>query len=109
MGGSICVVSDIVGINTIWEAKDRLHVSTARHTRECSTRSRVPVFWAIAIAPPCYRSDFLVDIGLALGSSVTSYGVKVWRERDLCMIDLFVVCLECRRINLCVVVPIHVV
>ena len=84
-------------------------MSTAGRPRECGAGPAVAILGAIAVTPPRDSRDLFVDILLALGTGVTCNGVEVLGERDLGVINLLVVGLEGRRIDLGVVVSVDVV
>ena len=58
---------------------------------------------------PSYRSDFLVDICLALGTSVACNSIEILGEWDRRLVYLLIVCLERGWVYLRVVITVHVV
>ena len=105
----VCVVGDLIGVYTVREAEDDLHVGTACLTWEGGARPGAAVLGPVAVAPPRYGRDLLVDVGLRLGAGITRYSTEVPWEWYLRMVDLLVVSLECCGIDLGVVVAVDVV
>lgn len=103
------MVCEVIYIHAVWEAENDLHMRAASYPRESRSRPAIPVLGPVAIAPPCYTGDLLVNISLACGSSAACNGVEVPRKRDLSVVDVLIVSLECCRVDLGVIVSIHVV
>jgi hypothetical protein len=108
MSSRIRMIRKMIRIHTVWESENSLHVRTASHSWERSTRSVIPVFGA-GIAPPSDSCDAFIDVGLAFRGCVAGYGVEVWREWDFGFIDVFVVGFECCGVDFSVVVSVYVV
>lgn len=102
------MIRKMIRINTIWEAKNSLHMRGASHSWEGGSWSSIPVFGS-GITPPCDSSDVLVDVGLAFGGCVAGYGVEIGRERDLRFVNVLVVRLEGGGEDLCVIVAVYIV
>jgi len=87
---SVAVLGDIAGVHAIRESENGLDVSRAGDLGESGPRSLRPVLGTI-FAPPSESIDVFVDIGLAFGGGISSYGEKVLREGNLGLVDVFVI------------------
>jgi hypothetical protein len=84
-------------------------VGAAGRPREGGAGPEVAVLGPVAVAPPGYGGDLLVDVGLAFGGGVAGYGVEIGREGDLGVVDLFVVGFEGGGEDLGVGVAVYIV
>jgi hypothetical protein len=103
------MVREMTQIHTVWKAENDLHMRAAGDSRERSSRPTISVFRPIAIAPPSYTGDLLVNVGLGCGGSAASNGVEVSREGNLSVVNILIICLEGCRIYLSVIASIDII
>ena len=84
-------------------------MGTAGRPRERSSGPAITIFRPVAIAPPGDGSNVLINIVLTFGRSVASYSVEVGGEWNLGVVDLLVVGLERRGIDLRVRISVYIV
>lgn len=109
MERSVCVVGDLVRIDTVRKSDDGLHVCATGRAWESSAGSRVAILRPSTVAPPCDSGDLLVDVRLAYSGRIPSHGMEVVGEWDLSMIDLLIVGLERSGVDLGVGVTVYII